>query len=348
MSKIKQNSPVLFFYNNSKKWLTKISKNESFHTHIGVIKHSDAIGKEYGSRLITNKDKYVYLLEPTMYDYTMKIQHGTQIVYPKDIGYIIARAGIGSGQKILEIGTGSGSLTSFIASVVKPRGHIHTFDVDENFIKIAEKNIKKAGVSKYVTQYNLDIKTTTNLPFNEEMDIALIDLGDPWVVIPKVRAMLKGSGCVFAICPTMNQLEKLTISLIEHEFTDIESTEHILRTIDAREGKTRHSFQGLGHTTYLCFARKAFFDRGSRRSLARLTDTSKTTLSGTKDSVAKPTKKTSTTAKPTKKTSTTAKPTKKTSTTAKPTKKTSTTAKPTKKTSTATQIFKKTTTTSKT
>ena len=39
MTKIKNNSPVLFFYNNSKKWLAKISKKESFHTHIGVLKH---------------------------------------------------------------------------------------------------------------------------------------------------------------------------------------------------------------------------------------------------------------------------------------------------------------------
>ncbi|MEK6980497.1 MAG: tRNA methyltransferase, partial [Thermoproteota archaeon] len=39
----------------------------------------------------------------------------------------------------------------------------------------------------------------------------------------------------------------------------------IIRTIEAREGKTRHSFQGIGHTTYLCYARKAFFGRGSRK-----------------------------------------------------------------------------------
>jgi len=242
----------------------KISKKESLHTHIGVIKHSDAIGKEYGSRLMTNKDKYVYLLKPTMYDYVMKIQHGTQIVYPKDIGYIIARAGIGSGQNILEIGTGSGSLTSFIASVVKPRGHVYTFDVDENFMKIAEKNIKKAGVSKYITQHNFDLKTAKKMPL-KDIDVALIDLGDPWTVIPQVRQMLKGSGSLFAICPTMNQLEKLTMALVENEFTDIESTEHILRTIEAREGKTRHSFQGIGHTAYLCFARKAFFGRKSKK-----------------------------------------------------------------------------------
>ena len=305
MAKIKQNSPVLFFYNNSKKWLAKISKNESFHTHIGILKHSDAIGKEYGSKLITNKDKYVYLLEPTMYDYVMRIQHGTQIVYPKDIGYIIARAGIGDGQKILEIGTGSGSLTSFVASVVKPRGHVYTFDVDEKFMKIAEKNIKKAGVSKYVTQHNLDLKTAKKMPL-EDMDVALIDLGDPWVVIPQVRKMLKGSGSIFAICPTMNQLEKLTASLVENEFTDIESTEHIIRNIEAREGKTRHSFQGIGHTTYLCFARKAFFGRTSRKTAEKsTTKTVKTPTKTTKKTPTKTVKKstTKTTKKTTKKSS---------------------------------------------
>lgn len=260
MAKIRQNSPVLFYYNHSKKWLARVSRADSLHTHIGVIKHADAIGKEYGSRLITNKEKYVYLLKPTMYDYTMKLQHGTQIVYPKDLGYIAARAGIESGQKVLEIGTGSGSMTSFVAGIVKPRGHVYTFDVDPNFMRIAAKNIERAGVSKYVTQHEADLKAAKRMPL-KDMDVALIDLGDPWEVLPQVRKMLKGSGSVFAICPTMNQLERLTAALVENEFTDIESTEHILRTIEAREGKTRHSFQGIGHTTYLCFARKAFFGR---------------------------------------------------------------------------------------
>ena len=101
--------------------------------------------------------------------------------------------------------------------------------------------------------------------------------------------MLKGSGCVFAICPTMNQLEKLTMALVENEFTDIESTEHIIRNIEAREGKTRHSFQGIGHTTYLCFARKAFFGRGARKPAKK----SKTSAE-TKKIPVKTTKKTST------------------------------------------------------
>jgi len=261
MNKIKNNSYVLFYFNNSKKWLAKISKEKELHTHIGVIHHSKAIGKEFGTRLITNKGKYVYLLEPTIHDFIIKIHHSTQIVYPKDLGYIAARAGIESGQKIVEIGTGSGALTSFVAGIVKPRGHVYTFDVNEEFMKIAKKNIEKAGLIKYVTMKKLDLKTTKKVPVSNA-DLVLIDLGDPWTVLEQARKMLKGSGGIFAICPTMNQLEKLTSAFVQNEFTDIECTEHILRTIEAREGKTRHSFQGIGHTTYLAYARKVFFKRG--------------------------------------------------------------------------------------
>ncbi len=264
--KIKNNSYVLFFYNDSKKWLNKIDRKQSLHTHVGVIKHKDAIGKEYGSRLRTNKDKYVYLLEPTIHDFVMKSQHGTQIVYPKDLGYIAARSGVQSGQTILEIGTGSGALTTFLASIVKPRGHVYTFDVAPDFMEIAKKNITRAGMMKYITMHELDLKTAKKMPLTDA-DMAVVDLGDPWTVVPQVRKMLKGSGAFVAICPTMTQLEKLTASLIENEFTDIECSEHILRTIEAREGKTRHSFYGIGHTTYIAFARKAFYDRKYKKEI---------------------------------------------------------------------------------
>ena len=260
MTKIKTGDLVLFFYNDSKKWLLKISKKEQFHSHIGIIKHADAVGKEFGSRLVTNKDKYVYLLKPTVHDHIMKMQHGTQIVYPKDLGYIAARTGLESGQKIIEIGTGSGSLTTFLASVVKPRGHVYTFDVEPKFMEIAEKNIKKAGMLKYVTLHNQNLKKSRKLPVTEA-DLVVIDLGDPWEVLPQARKMLKSSGSVVAICPTMNQLEKLSSAFVENEFTDIECTEHILRNIEARDGKTRHSYRGLGHTTYLAIARKVYFNK---------------------------------------------------------------------------------------
>ena len=264
MKKIKQNNNVLFFYDDSKKWLMKVSRKQQFHTHVGIIDHKKVIGKEYGSAIKTNKGKIIYLLEPTVYDYVMKSQRSTQIVYPKDLGYIAARTGLQSGQTIVEIGTGSGSLTTFLASIVKPRGHVYTYDVDENFMAIARKNIEKAGISKHVTMEKLDIKNIKKVP-QTDVDMVVVDLGDPWTVVPQARKMLKGSGYFVAICPTMNQLEKLASALRENDFFDLEFTEQIVRTIEARDGKTRHSFRGIGHTTYVAFARKVTTPKDLRR-----------------------------------------------------------------------------------
>jgi len=246
----------------------KVSKKQQFHTHVGVINHKDVVGKEYGSTIKTNKGKYIYLLEPTIHDYIMKSQRSTQIVYPKDLGYIAARTGLQSGQKVVEIGTGSGSLTTFLASIVNPRGHVYTFDVDPNFMEIARKNIEKADVAKYVTMENLDIKSVKKVPITD-VDIVVVDLGDPWTVVPQARKMLKGSGAFVAICPTMNQLEKLATALNENDFYDIECTEQIVRTIEAREGKTRHSFRSIGHTTYVAFARKVSSPRAFKNRLPK-------------------------------------------------------------------------------
>ena len=78
----------------------------------------------------------------------MKSDRKTQIVYPKDLGYIAIRTGLKSGSNVLEIGTGSASLTTFFASLVGPSGHVFTYDVNEEFMEIARKNLKKSDMEK--------------------------------------------------------------------------------------------------------------------------------------------------------------------------------------------------------
>ena len=252
--KITDGAYVLFFYQATKNWLTKIEKSKKLHTHIGIIDFDQVLGLEYGSSIVTPKQKRVYLVEPTIYDFVMKSDRKTQIVYPKDLGYIAIRTGLKSGSNVLEIGTGSASLTTFFASLVGPSGHVFTYDVNEEFMEIARKNLKKSDMEKNVSMYKRDImKEGLEL---SEMDVAIIDLGDPWNVLHIVHKCLKSSGSVAIICPTMNQLEKTSKHMNEIGFTDIESTEILIRNIEAREGKTRPSMRMIGHTTYLLFGRK--------------------------------------------------------------------------------------------
>ena len=252
--KIVDGSYVLFLYQSNKNWLTKIEKGKKLHTHIGIIDFDSVLDMEYGSSIITPKQKKVYLIQPTIYDFVMKSDRKTQIVYPKDLGYIAIRTGLRSGSNVIEIGTGSASLTTFFASLVEPSGHVFTYDVNEEFMVIAQKNLQKSGMEKNVSLFKKDVlKEGLDL---SEMDVAIIDLGDPWNFLSIVHNCLKNSGTIAIICPTMNQLEKASKHMTDVGFIDIESSEIMIRNIEAREGKTRPSTRMIGHTTYLLFGRK--------------------------------------------------------------------------------------------
>jgi tRNA (adenine57-N1/adenine58-N1)-methyltransferase len=208
---------------------------------------------EYGSAIRTTEGKLIFLMEPTIHDFIMKSERKTQIVYPKDLGYIVARTGLKSGSKVLEIGTGSGALATFMASIVKPDGHIYSFDVNSEFMEIAKRNLEKAGMDKYVTIRQHDPHQGIDV---RGADVATVDLGDPWTVVDQVYDSLKGSGAFVAICPTMNQIEKTTAYLRKSGYADIDCVELMIREMEAREGMTRPSMRMIGHTAYLVFARK--------------------------------------------------------------------------------------------
>jgi tRNA (adenine57-N1/adenine58-N1)-methyltransferase len=253
LTKIEEGSYVLLFHLPRKKWLTKVARDKKLHTHLGIIDVSNTIGMEYGSAVRTTEGKLIFLMEPTIHDFIMKSQRKTQIVYPKDFGYIAARTGLKNGSKVLEVGTGSGALTTFMASIVKPDGHIYSFDVNSEFMEIAKSNLEKAGMVKYVTIHQHDAHQGIDV---SDADVATVDLGDPWSVVDQVYCALKGSGAFVAICPTMNQIEKTATELKKSGYADIECVELMIRNIEAREGMTRPSMRMIGHTTYLVFARK--------------------------------------------------------------------------------------------
>ena len=253
MTKIEESSYVLLFHTPRKKWLTKVAQDKKFHTHLGIIDVSSIIGMEYGSAIRTTEGKLIFLMEPTIHDFIMKSERKTQIVYPKDLGYIVARTGLKNGSKVLEVGTGSGALATFMASIVKPEGHIYSFDVNSEFMEMAKRNLEKAGMAKYVTMHQHDPHQGVDI---RNVDVATVDLGDPWTVVDQVHDALKGGGAFVAICPTMNQIERTAAQLKKSGYADIDCVELMIRNIEAREGMTRPSMRMIGHTTYLVFARK--------------------------------------------------------------------------------------------
>ncbi len=104
-----------------------MTAGKDLHTHRGYIKHSDLIGKEYGGSVKSSMNTDFVLLPPLLNDYVARFSRRTQVLYEKDIGLILAYAGVRAGSKVIEAGTGSGALTCVLASVVGgPDGSIVT------------------------------------------------------------------------------------------------------------------------------------------------------------------------------------------------------------------------------
>ena len=253
-TQIKEGNYVLLYLGRRKTYLVKAEKGKTFHTHRGFIKFDDLIGKEYGSTVSSNLRTEFTVLKPLLRDYIMKSVRKTQIIYPKDIALIVMFSGIGPGSRIVEAGTGTGALTTALAHYVKPDGRVYSYEMREEFIKNAEKNLKRADFKDFVELKNKDVTVGID---ESDVDAVILDLAIPWVVVPHAYTALRPCGTVVSFSPTIDQVVKTVEALKENNFVDIETSECLLRRMQTERGKTRPQTLMTGHTGYITFARKA-------------------------------------------------------------------------------------------
>ena len=234
--------------------MVKVEAGKSFHTHRGFVNFDDLIGKEYGLPVKSNLGVGFIAMKPLLHDYIMKSMRQTQINYPKDIALIVMFSGIGPGSRIVEAGTGTAALTTSLAFYVKPKGRVYSYEIRQEFLKTAEKNLARASLSKYVKLKNKDITAGIR---ERNVDSVILDLATPWLVVPHACDALKPSGTVVSFSPTIDQVVRTVESLNEKEFIDVETVECLMRGMQIERGKTRPQTLMTAHTGYITFARNA-------------------------------------------------------------------------------------------
>jgi tRNA (adenine57-N1/adenine58-N1)-methyltransferase len=245
---------ILLYLKPHKTYMVKVEEGKSFHTHKGFMNFSDLIGREYGSTFASSLGFEFVALKPMLRDYVMKSSRQTQINYPKDIALIVMFGGIGPGCRVVEAGTGTGALTMSLAFYVRPRGRVFSYEVRQEFIETAEKNLKRAGLLRYTKLKNKDITTGID---ETDVDAVVLDLAVPWLVVPHAYSALKPSGAIVSFSPTIDQVVKTVEALNEQGFTDVETIECLMRGMQIERGKTRPQTLMTAHTGYITFARKA-------------------------------------------------------------------------------------------
>ena len=236
-----------------KHFILTLKAGAKFESHRGILLHDELIGKPWGSQVFSHLGAPFFLIQPLLADLLLDLPRSTQILYPKDIGFLLITLGIGPGKRIVEAGTGSGSMTIAAAFAVGAEGHVTTYEVREDMQNLARKNVERVGLAARVDFKLRDIRAGMD---ETDADAFFLDVPNPWDYTRQVRATLKPGGSLGTIVPTFNQVEHLLPALRQDGFAFIEVCEILLRYYKPEPTRLRPVDRMVAHTGFLVLGRR--------------------------------------------------------------------------------------------
>lgn len=128
-----------------------VSKEELINNLIreGILKSKKVITamSKVPRELFTPEElkKYAYLDTP------LPIGYGQTISAPHMVALMTEALDPNPGDKVLEVGTGSGYQAAILAEIVGPEGHVYTIEIVKELVEFAKNNLRKAGYLDRVT-----------------------------------------------------------------------------------------------------------------------------------------------------------------------------------------------------
>jgi tRNA (adenine57-N1/adenine58-N1)-methyltransferase len=249
---VEQNDIIVLVDESLRKILIDTNGKTDKIRGVGVIDPKTLIGKTYGEKL-TIGNKLFWLLVPSLQDKLQGLHRQAQIILPRDAAHVLMNCGIEPGQTVLEAGIGSGSLTIALASAVGPTGTVISYDIRQEFIDHAMMNLRQAGLADRVKPR---LKDVTEGIEEQDLDAVVLDIPNPWAAVGHAWKALKIGGYLGTYSPLISQVEQTVNEIAKYPFIECKTYENIQREMVVSRHGTRPSFEMLGHTGYLTFARK--------------------------------------------------------------------------------------------
>ncbi len=229
------------------KFLVK-DTNKDYHTKYGFFKKENL--KKNDSKIKSNTKKEFTIFNPYFIDLYRKIKRGAQIIPLKDIGLIVAETGINKKSKVVDAGSGSGALCCFLANIAK---EVTTYDIREDFIEIVKKNIQ------FLNLKNIKIKNKNIYEGidEENIDLIVLDLPEPWKAIDSAKKALKFGGFLVSYSPSIPQTADFVNKINDDkDFVHVKTSEVIERNWEIDDRKVRPRSQQIGHSGFISFIRR--------------------------------------------------------------------------------------------
>jgi len=259
MSQLKNGERIHLVDKKGRQYALTLKAGDIYQLSGHKVAHDELIGKPDGSLITLSGGKSMIALRPTFGEYVLKMPRGAQVLYPKDLALIPMWADVYPGARVFEAGTGSGALTMALLRAVGPRGLVVTYEAREDFARTAMMNIERyMGVMPNLIPLRKNAYEGIDflddgLPF----DRLVLDLPEPWQVVPHAAKVLRSGGMYLSFVPTVPQVQQ-TVEALERTavFGMVETFETLLRTWSIQGRSVRPDHRMVAHSGFLTVARK--------------------------------------------------------------------------------------------
>jgi len=249
---IEEGTKVLLVDSDGKRFILTAASRMLEVSRLGVIDGTAICNSTFGDRMRVGEREFV-LLRPSIRDLLGLIERRAQIMVPKDSFLVPFYLDISAGSNIVEGGVGSAALTLVLLKSVAPSGKVYSFDNREEHAAVARKNV---AMSPHSSCWELRIADICTVDLPKDVDAAVLDIPNPWDAVENVVESLRIGGHLCVYVPNANQLDLAMRKIRACGLSEAISFETIHRDMVVHEGGVRPSFEMLGHTGYLAFARK--------------------------------------------------------------------------------------------
>ena len=234
-----------------------LTSGKEFHFHSGIIAHDELIGLPEGTNVRSSRNQLFLVLRPTLSEFVLKMPRGAQVIYPKDLGPILMLADIGPGMSVLESGVGSGALSM---AMLRCGAEITGYEIREDFANRAQANVERFLGQEALSRYRVELRDCyegIDDPAGQQgYDRVVLDLPEPWQVVPHAASALRPGGILCAYTPSIVQVSQLREALESHGFFAPETLEVLNRSWKVEGAAVRPDHRMVAHTGFLTHARR--------------------------------------------------------------------------------------------
>lgn len=253
MSEFRAGERALLIDTKDRRYLIELAADGEFHSHAGYVEHALIIGRAPGTVVNSTRGATYTAVRPTLEDFVVAMPRGAQVIYPKDLAAICMLGDIGPGCRVFESGVGSGALSM---AMLRWGADITGYELREDFARRALKNVESFLGAAALARYRVEI-ADSYLGIDvagERFDRIVLDLPEPWQVVPHAHQALEPGGLLIAYTPSITQAMQVRERLTRN-WVDARTLEVLHRTwhIDGRAVRPDHRM--VAHTAFLTVAR---------------------------------------------------------------------------------------------